>query len=272
MKSKKTPTPAPVADGRQLEGLQQVLERAHEHDEDRQHGPDEVDREKHRRRAPRRRCAGASGTGRCRWRPRAQASLRPACRLAGFWKTFTRSMPQDNGHDQQGQRDGGPAAELEVLEGDVEQVDRQDVGGVGRPAAGQDQDGVDEAEIVHEAQQDRDQQERIEVGQGDRDEVAQFAGAVDHVGLELVARHALEAGQGDQRDQRRPLPDVDQHDAPHGGVGASPGSRSRPGCRHSATASGTSRRSSCRDSTRPVPAITGAIIIGIRKMVTRIFS
>ena len=40
---------APVADCGQLEGLQQVLERAHEHDEDRQHGPDDVDREKHRR-------------------------------------------------------------------------------------------------------------------------------------------------------------------------------------------------------------------------------
>ena len=42
--------------------------------------------------------------------------------------------------DQQGQRDRSAASELEVLERDVEQIDRQDVGGVGRTAAGQDQD------------------------------------------------------------------------------------------------------------------------------------
>src|SRR3954467_15756174 len=79
---------------------------------------------------------------------------------------------QDDGDDEQSQRDRGTAPKLEVLERDVEQVDRQDVGGVGRSAAGQDQDRVDEPEIVHESQQNCDQEERIEVGQGDRQEVA----------------------------------------------------------------------------------------------------
>ncbi len=36
-----------------------------------------------------------------------------------------------------------------------------------------------------------DKQHRIEIGQGHRDEIAERSRAVDHVGLELVARHPL---------------------------------------------------------------------------------
>src|SRR6478609_8875246 len=97
------------------------------------------------------------------------SSLRAAGLPAGgVLEQLYQKLPQNDRDDEQGQRNRGTATELEVLERDVEQVDRQDVGGIVRPAAGQDQDRVDEAEIVHEPQHDRDQQERVEIGQRDR--------------------------------------------------------------------------------------------------------
>src|SRR4051794_18673864 len=73
---------------------------------------------------------------------------------------------QNDRDDEQSEGDGSAASELEELERYFEEIDREDFGGVTGAAAGQYQGGVDETEIVHEAQQDGDEQHRVEIGQG----------------------------------------------------------------------------------------------------------
>ena len=91
----------------------------------------------------------------------AMALMPPSAGLpAGGFEDLHQDHAQDDGDDEQGQRDRGTAAELEELERDVEEVDRQDVGGVAGPPPVRTRIDVDEAEIVHEAQHDGDQQER----------------------------------------------------------------------------------------------------------------
>ena len=83
------------------------------------------------------------------------------------------------------------------------------------PAAGQHERlGVDH-EAVHEAQQHGDQQHAAQLGQLDVAEHRPGAGAVDARRLVVGVGDGAQAGVAEQRDQRRPVPDIhDQYGDP----------------------------------------------------------
>ena len=101
-------------------------------------------------------------------------------------------------------------AEAQILEQRAERVERDRLGGGARAAAGQDVHQVEDAERVERAEEKRDQQRRPEQRQRDVDELPPAARR-RRLGR-LVERlvDVLQAGEQQERDERRRLPDVGQ--------------------------------------------------------------
>ena len=85
-----------------------------------------------------------------------------------------------------------------------------------RAAAGEHEDLVEGAERVDRPEHDRDREHRPQHRQGVVDEDAPRSRAVDARRLERLLRQRLQAREQDQEHQRRPLPDVERHEADEG--------------------------------------------------------
>ena len=96
----------------------------------------------------------------------------------------------------------------------VEEVERDVRRRLSGPALGEEVDRVEHLERLDRADDDRDQEDRLHHRE---DEVAQLvpeACAEDPGRVHLVLRQRRQPGQEDQEHERRPLPDVDEHDRP----------------------------------------------------------
>jgi hypothetical protein len=154
-------------------------------------------------------------------RPLLEATLihgRPPSRFAQALHPVVEHETEQQDDEEVDQREGRRGAEVELADRLLRQVLRQEGGGVAGPAAGEHEGlGVDH-EAVHEAQQHRDHQHAAHLGQLDVAEYRELAGTVDARGLVIRVRDAAQAGVGQQRHQRRPVPHVhQQHGQP--GVG-----------------------------------------------------
>ena len=75
---------------------------------------------------------------------------------------------------------------------------------------------VEQLEGLDRTEQQRQQQQAADIGEGDRAEPAPPGGAVDLGGLVEIFRHADQAGEDQQHDERRPHPGIGEDDAGHG--------------------------------------------------------
>ena len=81
---------------------------------------------------------------------------------------------------------------------------------LGRSAARQDEDQIEEPERVHDPQQQRDGDDRLQERQRQVPELPPGRGAVEFGRLVGLVRQAGEPRQHQQEDERRPLPDIDE--------------------------------------------------------------
>ena len=102
----------------------------------------------------------------------------------------------------------GGVAHVEVGERLVEEQDVDRLGRVGGAALGHDEDDVERLQRVDRPEQDRDHERRPQERQRDVPEALDRRRAVEVRGLIGLARQACEPGEGDEHDQRCPLPDV----------------------------------------------------------------
>ena len=104
-----------------------------------------------------------------------------------------------------------PSPRLTRLISDVVAEDRHRLGVV-RAARLDDVDRVEDPERVERAEQQRDEDRRLHQRQRDPEEALHRAGAVDLGRLVQLVGHEREAGEQQQRHERRGLPDLGQDD------------------------------------------------------------
>ena len=111
-------------------------------------------------------------------------------------------------------------AEPQVLQQRVEGVERDRLGGRARAAAGHHVDQVEHAEGVERAEDERDENRRLEQRQRHVPELPPGGGAVDARRLVERGVDVLQPGEQQQRDERRGLPDVGEDHRHPGEVGS----------------------------------------------------
>ena len=131
----------------------------------------------------------------------------------------------DHGDDQEQQGRGGRAvADLVEVDQLLARIDRHRHGRL--VVAGHHVDQVEDAQRVEAAEDHRHHQRRPDQRQGDLPEHPERVDAVDPGRLVDIGRQHLQAGQDQQRHERRGLPDVDDDHRGQRGVGrGGPGDR-----------------------------------------------
>src|ERR1041385_8906382 len=105
---------------------------------------------------------------------------------------------EDDGYYQHAEPDGRGIAQIEETEGRLIETDRDDLGGVGRPARRGDPDDVVIADSVHRADQQCHQDDGADHRQHDKPETLPRRRTVDAGRLQGLARQGTQAGRNDQ--------------------------------------------------------------------------
>ena len=193
-----------MQEGRAAEQLDAALRRDHEHPIDRQER-DQARAGSRSRRAGWRRVRGRHQSGLLR--PR-RATMRDIEQPA-----------HDDGEVERQQRHRGAVAVVGLGEDDAPDVEADIAGRGAGAAAGQHPDLVDDAQRIHQPDEDRGQDRRPQQRQRDVPEDLEAVGAVDLRLLERLLGQRGQGGQQRERDQRRPVPDIHDHGGGEGLVG-----------------------------------------------------
>ena len=151
----------------------------------------------------------------------AQALFRlPANRCPGLGLRREQQLQVDPGENQtedgEHEQDGGAFAHLEEVIGVGVAHPGKHCGGAAGAAAGHNPEQVEGHDRIDRGQDHGEQQHRLEPGQRDLEEALKRPRTVDACRTVQVFRHRLEAGQDQQRGERRLVPDVHQRDQVEG--------------------------------------------------------
>src|SRR3954466_9852188 len=112
------------------------------------------------------------------------------------------------GHDEDDHRQRRAVAEFEILQERVEGVERDGLGGGAGAPAGHHVDEIEDAKGVERAEDERDEDRRLEQRNRYARELPPCAGAIRRRRLVQTLIEALESGEKEERDKRCRLPDV----------------------------------------------------------------
>ena len=181
-----------------------VLERERDHPDEEQDRRRDDDQDREREAEP------AQGAG----RPGAVGRPHAACRPLRALPRPEQDQRQRDDDDEEDDDHGRGVADVVEGEGLQIEIDVDRLRGGARAALGDDEDRVEGLERVDAAQHDSATMTKGRTsGQVMWRNICHCARAVDQRRLVGLGRQRGEAAQDDQHDERRPLPDLDQHEA-----------------------------------------------------------